>query len=351
MVYKNKIMNVFLSGFFVAIIIVGTAQAQGDGGSGQITGRTRKAILTAVPFLGIGPDARAASLGESGVATSPDINAVYWNSAKLTFIEGKPFGASLSYAPWLARVINDMSIAYLTAYYQITKEQAVAFSLKYFNLGDIQFTDAQARNIGIGFPTEYAIGVTYSRKLTQNMGVGVSLKYIASNLLTDYRQAGGGGNADAIAFNLSWYYTKELFLGTRPYTYSLGVNISDIGNRISYVDNPAPNQLQYLPANLRIGGAFGTELDPYNSLTLSLDFNKLLVPTPGESGFPEERSYLSSVFGSLADAPGGAREEFQEITILLDWNTTIIMFLLPEQGTFTKILKKEDGNITHLGLG
>ncbi len=270
---------------------------------GDLVGQQR-AITTAVPFIGITPDARHAALGDGGVATSADANAAYWNAGKLVFIEDQ-YGGSFSYTPWLGKIVNDMWISSLAGFYKISREQAVAVSFKYFDLGEISFRGNNNEPLGDFNPKEASFDATYSRMLTDNFSLGLSGRYIFSNLTGAFT----GSDAQAgnsVAADIGVYYTKEL-QGTRSSTLSLGAQISNIGAKISYTDN---NNKDFLPTNLRLGGAFTTEFDPFNNITFILDFNKLMVPSPGANR--DTVSLLSGMFGSFSDAPGGAKEEFQE---------------------------------------
>ena len=283
--------------------------SQNNGGvaqPGELVGQQR-AITTAVPFVGITPDARHAALGDGGVATTADANAAYWNAGKLVFIEEKA-GGSFSYTPWLGKIVNDMWISSLAGFYKIGQEQAIAVSLKYFDLGEISFRGYNNEPLGDFNPKEAAFDATYSRKLTNELGIGISARYIFSNLTGAFTgpdaQAG-----NSVAADIGVYYTKPLE-GTRNSTLSLGGQISNIGAKISYTNN---NNKDFLPTNLRLGGTYKTELDIYNTITFLLDFNKLMVPSPGADR--DTVSLLSGMFGSFSDAPGGAKEEFQEFMI------------------------------------
>jgi hypothetical protein len=296
-----KLRAAFLLLVFAGLAIQVFAQVSNPG---QLVGQQR-AITTAVPFIGITPDARHAALGDAGVATSADANAAYWNAGKLVFIEDEKLGGSLSITPWLGKIVNDMYIYSVAGFYKINREQAVAVSLKYFDLGSISFRGDGNEPLGDFNPREAAFDATYSRMLTDNLSIGLSGRYIFSNLTgaftTSDTQAG-----KSVAADLGVYYTKPL-KGTRNSTLSLGAQMSNIGAKISYTDN---NNKDFLPTNLRLGGAFTTELDPFNNITFILDFNKLMVPSPGSGR--ETVSLLRGMFGSFSDAPGGAKEEFQE---------------------------------------
>jgi hypothetical protein len=273
---------------------------------GQLVGQQR-AITTAVPFIGITPDARHAALGDAGVATSADANAAYWNAGKLVFIEDQ-FGGSFSYTPWLGKIVNDMWISSLAGFYKINREQVIGVSFKYFDLGEISFRGNNNEPLGDFNPKEASLDATYSRKLTDNFSIGLTGRYIFSNLTGAFT----GSDAQAgksVAADIGVYYTKQL-QGTRNSTLSFGGQISNIGAKISYTDN---NNKDFLPTNLRIGSSYLMDLDPYNSVTFILDFNKLMVPSPGANR--DTVSLLSGMFGSFSDAPGGAKEEFQEFMI------------------------------------
>ena len=302
-----KLREAFLLLVFASPAIQVFSQQDPVDKPGQLVGQQR-AITTAVPFVGITPDARHAALGDAGVATSPDANAAYWNAGKLVFITDQKYGGSFSYTPWLGKIVNDMWISSLSGFYKINREQAVAVSLKYFDLGEISFRGYQNEPLGDFNPKEAAFDATYSRMLTDNFSIGLSARYIFSNLTGAFT----GSDAQAgnsVAADIGVFYTKPL-QGTRNSTLSLGGQISNIGAKISYTDN---NNKDFLPTNLRLGGAYTTELDAYNNITFILDFNKLMVPSPGANR--DTVSLLSGMFGSFSDAPGGFKEELQEIMI------------------------------------
>lgn len=295
--------------------------------SGQDT--TRRPITTAVPFLSIAPDARSGAMGDVGVATSADANSTHWNIAKLAFIEND-IGFSLSYTPWLSKIINDMSLTYLSGYYKINREQSVAFSMNYFNLGDIQFTDEYGEDLQNYNPREFAFAGSYSRLLSDNMSLGVTLKYIKSNLTGNVFSATGESQpGQSLAADIGWYWNKDM---GQLSNLALGATITNIGNKITYSND---EQRDFIPTTLRFGGAYKLGLDLNNSITFALDFNKLMVPTPpvyevdengnivkDQEGNPviargkdPNRPLLSGMFGSFTDAPDGASEEFKEIMI------------------------------------
>jgi hypothetical protein len=313
----------------------------------SITGRdtTFRVITTAVPFLTISPDARSAALGDTGAATTPDANSTYWNPAKLVFVE-QSYGGSISYTPWLGKIINDMWVSYLTGFYKITREQAVALSMKYFDLGDISFRNSSNDPLGDFRPRELAIDLTYSRMLTEELSVGLTGRYIHSNLTGAFSQSPSGtvdaqpGNS--VAADIGIFYTHPM-KGTRNSNLSLGASISNIGAKITYTDNANKD---FLPTNLRIGGVYTTEVDPYNSFSFILDFNKLLVPTVDEG-----QSVLGGMFGSFTDAPGGFEEELKEIIINMGAEYWYNKIFAARLGYFLESIDKGNRKYLTLGLG
>lgn len=270
-----------------------------------------KNITTAVPFLTITPDSRAAGMGDAGVATSPDVNSAYWNAGKLAFID-KGYGVSLSYTPWLAKIINDMKLVYLSGFYKISREETVGMSLKYFDLGKINLNTGPlpSQSLGTANPREFAIDVTYSRLLSEHFSIGGSLRYVNSNL-TGSANLGSGVDAQvgqSVAVDLGVFYTKPL--KNKNATLSLGASISNIGAKMSYT---GPTSSNFIPTNLRLGGAYKTELNALNTLTFALDFNKLMVPSPAPGS--TQKPLLSGILGSFGDASGGFSEELREVTI------------------------------------
>ena len=293
----------------------------------------RRVITTAVPFLNFAPDSRHSGMGDVGVATSPDANSAHWNSGKLAFVEDE-MGFSLSYSPWLGKLVNDMSLSYLTGYFKIDENSAFGFDLRYFNMGDIQLTDELGNELGEFNPRDIAIGTTYSRKLSSNLGLGISARFIHSNLSGNISSVGGaeGKPGISVGADVGLYYQKKIYSGTKEGSWAWGVNISNIGPKITYNSS---EDLDYIPTNLRLGTSYSMNLDPFNTLTFSLDFNKLLVPTPPiyltnedgtlatdedgnliiSQGKDPNRPLISGMFGSFGDAPGGFSEEMQEVMI------------------------------------
>jgi Type IX secretion system protein PorV len=303
----NKLsQGCFLICFPMALAVIANGQGSNPGTIiGQDT--LNRNITTAVPFLTITPDARAAGMGDVGVATSPDANSSYWNAGKLAFID-KGYGGSLSYTPWLGKIINDMKVIYLSGFYKISREETVGMALKYFDLGQIEFRDGNNNPLGRFNPREWALDVTYSRLLTEHLGLGSSLSYIHSNLTGALTGGSDAQPANSVAVDLGVFYTKPF--ESKNATLSLGASISNIGAKVTYTSASATD---FIPTNLRIGGAYKTDLDGVNSLTFALDFNKLLVPSPNPGS--KSKPLLNGVFGSFSDARGGFSEEIREITV------------------------------------
>ncbi|OCX52307.1 hypothetical protein BEL04_12590 [Mucilaginibacter sp. PPCGB 2223] len=276
-------------------------------------------INTALPFLNISPDARSGAMGDAGVALSPDANSQYWNASKLAFLE-KETNFSLSYSPWLRNLVSDVSLANLNFSQKLDDRNTIGASLRYFNLGTLSLYDDNQNSLGTSKPTEFAFDVSLARKFSPNLSLGLALRYIHSNLSQGIATGAQQYNAvNAIAADVSMFSTHDVreFGGDAVFAY--GVNISNIGPKVSYVTN---GQQYFLPANLKIGAANTWIFNDDTKLTLALDLNKLLVPTPplrdanGKivSGTDDNRSVVSGIFGSFSDAPGGMSEEMQEIT-------------------------------------
>ena len=270
-------------------------------------------ITTAVPFLIISPDARAGGMGDVGVASSPDAMSLHWNPAKYAFVDDD-FGASVSYTPWLKSLIPDINLSYLSAYFRQSPNEVMAFSLRYFTLGEINFTDINGVPIRTFSPNEFSISSAYALKLSDRFSSAISLRYIYSNL-TGGQEVGTlptkAGNS--VAGDISSFYTKEIRLGKKPFNWSTGLNISNIGVKISYTETV---DRDFLPTNLRLGTSLSTDIDEFNSIAFELDINKLLVPTPplydndGNiiSGKDPDVPVIEGLFQSFSDAPAGDRE-------------------------------------------
>jgi hypothetical protein len=268
------------------------------------------AINTAVPFLRISPDARSGAMGDVGLAIAPDANSVYWNLSKLPFAEKKA-AIAVTYTPWLKELVNDVFLAQVAGYTQIDENQSIGASLRYFSLGDIQFTDINQTDNGTFRPREFAIDAGYARRLSQNWSIGLALRYIHSSLasgLTVDQQTIRPGRA--MAADLSSFYTKDFETDNGVNTWSLGFAVTNIGTKISYTQSA---QKDFLPTNLGLGTAYTIGIDEYNKVTFALDINKLLVPTPQNDSTYPDKSVLEGIFSSFGDAPGGFKEELHEL--------------------------------------
>ena len=312
--------------FVILFAISMTVAGQSSLPTGQET--RYNPISTAVPFLNITPDSRHGAMGDVGAATSADANSQYLNPSKYAFAEGS-FGFSLSYTPWLRELVNDINLAYLAGYYRIDDKQVIGSSLRYFSLGDITLTGIDQTNMGTVSPSEFAFDFSYSRKLSDRFSGGIALRYIRSDLSGGMGGSGAGAESytagNAFATDVSFYYLNKWGGTGSSRSIAAGINLSNIGSRISYDQG---SNKEFLPANLKLGTTYTTDIDDYNSFSISLDVNKLLVPTPnnqvviGTNGDVQiirdntsNKSVISSIFGSFSDAPGGLKEELQEFTV------------------------------------
>lgn len=297
---KNRITLAVL--LLLAASVVVAQDPNYDGLSGQQNDNLRT-ITTAVPFLLIAPDARAGGLGDVGVATTPDANSMHWNPAKYAFIKDK-MGFAVSFTPWLRNLgINDMYLAYLAGYYKIDDRQTVAASLRFFTLGEILFTDEVGNPLETHKPTEWSFDVTYARKFSKHWSGAVAARFIYSNL-TEGQFVGASETSAgiSIATDVAVYYTKDLDLGNMDGNISWGLNISNIGTKISYSQTSIKKD--FIPTNFRTGVAFDMNLDEYNSLTFTFDVNKLLVPTPPIYAQDENGQYIPGPDGNYEIAEG-----------------------------------------------
>lgn len=285
-------------------------------------------IYTGVTSLSIAPDARAGALGDVGVATEADANSQYWNPAKYPFNIARA-GVSMSYTPWLRQLVSDIDLINLAGFYRIGDYSAVSASLTYFSLGEVLVENEMTIK-----PYEMAIDIAYSRMLSETFSAAIALRYIHSDLQYNYAEDMSPGSA--FAADIAMYYNNYIMLGNRECMLGLGLNVSNIGTKISY-DDGATNE--FIPTNLRLGASLLIPIDEYNTISFSADLNKLLVPTrPTYSQFLEENGYeqgdnsyyseyqtwlestgyndispISGIFKSFSDAPGGFSEELKEI--------------------------------------
>ena len=305
-----------LIGIFVALITMLNSFSQDEIDYGELTGGLNT-ITTAVPFLLIAPDSRAGAMGDVGVATTPDANSIHWNPAKLAFTS-EDMGASISYVPWLRALVPDINLSYITGYKKLDNNQVVGLEMRYFSLGDITFTNITGDVIGQYKPHEFALGGSYARNLSDDFSLAISGRYIYSNL-TGGQMAGGIETVagQSIASDLAGFYLKPVRIIGKDMDLAVGLNISNIGSKVSYTETSIRD---FIPINMRLGTALDTEIDDYNTISLALDINKLLVPTPpitdnGEIqlGQSSDVGVVSGIFQSFGDAPGGFKEEMREI--------------------------------------
>ena len=266
----------------------------------------------------IAPDARAAGVGDVGAATDPDVNSQYWNPAKYPFTISRA-GISLNYTPWLRQLVNDMDLAYLSGYYRIGDYSAVSGSLRYFSLGEVTANGSAAMTIK---PYELSADVAYSLMLSEKFSLGAAVRWIYSDLTYDFNEETSPGSA--FAADISAYYQNYINIGSRECQLGLGLNISNIGSKITFGGD---NRSEFIPTNLRLGASLMIPVDEFNRFTIAADANKLLVPTyPKRRSDESEVDYqdrlqkeyydvssISGIFKSFSDAPGGAKEELQEV--------------------------------------
>ena len=307
-------MNKFPSILFAILLVMVAATAQAQDKKDMFN-----PVNTSVTSQTIAPDARAAGMGDVGVATDPDVVSQYWNPAKYPFTISRA-GVALNYTPWLRELVNDMDLAYLAGYYRIGDYSAVSASLRYFSLGEVFLgTSDDAMTIT---PYEMSLDVAYSLMLSETFSIGAAVRWIYSDLTYDYTSDTAPGSA--FAADLACYYQNYINLGQRECQLGLGLNISNIGSKISFGGD---NNSEFIPTNMRLGASLMIPIDEYNRFTIAADANKLLVPTypkqeDGESTEDyQERvqknyydvSSISGIFKSFGDAPGGLKEELQEV--------------------------------------
>ncbi len=312
-----KLIRIFVVGL---ILVVAVNQA-----FAQATLSGANVVTTAVPFLTISPDSRAAGMGDVGVGTSADVNSQHWNAAKYAFTESD-MGVALSYSPWLRNLADDINLAYLVGYKRLDDYQTLSASLRYFSLGDILFYDDQAQYQGQQNPNEFAIDFGYTRLLSDYFSGAVTGRYIRSDLTGGQMINGVESHAgNSYAVDVAFYFRNEFMTGRQENLFSAGINIQNIGAKISYTDGEVKD---FIPTNMKLGAAYTTELDDYNTITFAVDLNKLLVPTPPRDtttyddgtiiypgGINSDKSVVGGMFTSFGDAPGGMKEELQEVNI------------------------------------
>jgi hypothetical protein len=282
-------------------------------------------VTTAVPFLRIGPDARAGGLADNALTTAPDANSLFWNLAKTPFSDQKG-GIALNYTPWLKDIgVNDVYLIGAGGYYKLDEESAISGGFRFFNLGDIQFTDFFGNPLSTGKPTELSLDFGYSRKLSERWGVGATLRYINSNLARGLPSNSGvdykAGNT--VAGDLSFYHDGTNDIGKG---FKFGLALTNLGGKVSYTN--IETEKEYIPANFGVGFGYNFVFEEQHKLMLAVDFNKLMVPTPpiitGDSAIDANNLFnyrnmgvVESWITSFGDAPGGFSEELQEVNFSL----------------------------------
>lgn len=279
-------------------------------------------VNTSVTSQTIAPDARSAGMGDAGVATDPDVVSQYWNPAKYPFTISRA-GVALNYTPWLRQLVSDMDLAYLAGYYRIGDYSAVSASLRYFSLGEVYTGGSMSEDAGMTInPYEMSLDVAYSIMLSEKFSIAAAVRWIYSDLTYDYTEDTSPGSA--FAADIAAYYQDYFTIGSRECQIGLGLNISNIGSKITFGGD---DNSEFIPTNMRLGAALMVPVDEYNRFTITADANKLLVPTypkqnDGESteDYQErvQRDYydvssIGGIFKSFGDAPGGFKEELQEI--------------------------------------
>lgn len=279
-------------------------------------------VNSSVTSQTIAPDARAGAMGDVGVATDPDVNSQYWNPAKYPFCISRA-GVALNYTPWLRQLVNDMDLAYLAGYYRIGEHSAVSGSLRYFSLGEVMTSSDQSGSNDMTIkPYEMSMDVAYSLMLSEKFSIAAAVRWIYSDLTYDYTEDTSPGSA--FAADIACYYNDYINIGNRECQLGLGMNISNIGSKITFGGS---DYSEFIPTNLRIGAALMVPIDEYNRFTIAADANKLLVPTVPKKGDDETQeayeqrkitdyydvSSIAGIFKSFSDAPGGFKEELQEI--------------------------------------
>ena len=310
-------------------------------------------VTTAVPFLRISPDARAGGMGDLGVATTPDVNSQFYNVAKYAFATN-PSGIGMTYTPWLKDLgLNDVYLASLAGYYKLDEVQAISGSLRYFSLGNIQFTDNLGNDLNSFRPREVAVDAGYSRKLSDRLSLGIALRYINSNLAGGQAISGVSYKpGNAVSGDVGLYYNS---LGDDGSGLSLGLALTNLGSKISYTSDAT--QKDYIPANLTLGAVYTSVSNEVNKLSFGVDIHKLMVPTPpllGDSaGLVNYRSkgVVGSWFSSFGDAPGGFAEELKEFYFSLGGEYTYDEQFSLRAGYFYENQTKGNRQYFSLGAG
>lgn len=358
----------------VGCVVFFSTSIQAQITTGQITGADLSselnAVSTMVPFLTISPDSRSASMGDVGVALfNPDANSAAWNNANLTFAENKT-GFSLSYAPWLRQLVNDVGFSYLSGYSKISKNSAVSGSFRYFSLGNINFTDFDGNPTGSFNPNEFALDIGYATKFSEKFAMGVNLRYIYSNLVGSGIRNGIDYTAGtSVAGDISMIYRDEIRAGGKRHKFNVGLNLQNIGAKMTY---SSEEKRDFIPTNLKFGVGYKYEVDDHNELFIYVDVNKLLVPTPpfvikkynssADSidpntnqvaliGMNKNVNPVQGMAQSFYDAPGGFSEEIREWTPSVGFEYVYEKMFALRGGAFYEARTKGGRQYLTLGMG
>ncbi len=365
-----KIVKKLLLGICLIVFANGMLLAQSEGSTyeGQKERLGINTINSAVPFLTLSPDARSGSMGDLGVATTPDVNSMHWNPAKYAFIDGVA-GFGLNYTPWMRKIVSDINLINAVGYFKINDVSAIAASINYFSLGEVIFRK-DAQDVGnIVRPNEFAVDATYARKFSEKISAAVAARFIYSNLTQGNVEGSKAGMS--VAADIAMYYTEPVTMGRMDADVSVGLNISNIGSKLSYDVNK--NQKEFIPTTFRVGPALNMHIDDYNSLLISAELSKLLVPTSPITdsagnviyGKDDNVSSILGLFRSFYDAPGFTidqetgdtikigkfREELQELMLSVGaeywYNETFAV----RAGYFFENPRKGDRRFITLGAG
>jgi Type IX secretion system protein PorV len=311
-----------------------------------------RTVTSAVPMLRISPDARSGGMGELGIATSPDAYSGFWNAGKLAFNQSKG-GIGATYTPWLKDLVNDVYLASVAGYYKIADNQAIGGSVRYFSLGNIDFTDILGNTFANYRPREFAVDVQYSRKLSAKSGVGLTLKYINSNLAGGTTVGGTSYKAgNSVAADLAYYHNGVAQNGSG---FSWGAVLSNLGSKVAYTDNA--DAKDFIPANLGLGLNYNKKFNATNNISFGVEVNKLLVPTPPSAGDVagiaeyRSKSVIGSWFSSFGDAPDGFGEELKEFQASLGAEYTYNNQFSLRAGYFYENKNKGNRRYATAGLG
>ncbi|MEQ9261543.1 MAG: type IX secretion system outer membrane channel protein PorV [Owenweeksia sp.] len=321
----------YLTLLFFSVHIVVRAQGGGLEAVDAEYYSSLRGITTAVPIIAISPDARAGGMGDVGVASEADINSIYWNPAKLAFLPDGTRALSISYTPWLNKLVNDINLAHVSGAIKIGDNQAAGLAMRYFSLGEINFRSENNDDLGSAYPYEMTLNGAYALKLSKTMSLAVGLRYIYSNLTAGNQSPGNDTKpGQTLATDIGYFFTSREYNmeGGMRQSFAAGLNISNVGGKISYSNNASAD---FIPTNLRIGGAYNLKFDKYNRMSFMVDVNKLLVPTPPLrdvedrdndddtdeilAGKDDNVNSFQGIFQSFNDAPGGFSEELEELII------------------------------------